>query len=71
MNDKTNRYTGKLEHDCDTEIFTVENWEKAINDGCFSNFDGCGYWVKDNCESNDEVFSTPKLDATHVIWYSK
>ena len=37
----------------------------------FSNNDGSGYWVKDGKKSNDEIFSTPRLDATHVIWYNK
>jgi len=37
----------------------------------FSNWDGHGYWVKDNKQSNDEIFSTPRLDATHIIWFNK
>ena len=26
---------------------------------------------EDGMECSDEVFSTPKLDATHVAWYNK
>ncbi len=37
----------------------------------FSNFDGSGYWVKDGKKSRDEIFSTPRLDATHIVWYNK
>jgi len=65
------RYTEKLDKDFDDDIYTVEDWEQAVKDGCFCNFDGSGYWVKDALKSNDEVFSTPKLDATHVVWYNK
>jgi hypothetical protein len=37
----------------------------------FSNYDGSGYWVKDGKKSRDEIFSTPRLDATHIVWYNK
>ena len=65
------RYTKKLDQDWDDDIYTVEEWIRAVKDGCFCNFDGIGYWVKDGLKSNDEVFSTPPLDATHVVWYNK
>jgi len=65
------RYTKKLDQDWDDDIYTVEEWIQAVKDGCFCNFDGSGYWVKDGFKSNDEVFSTPQLDATHVVWYNK
>jgi len=67
----TDRYTKKLIPKNDTDIFTIEEWEEEIQNGNFCNYDGSGYWVKNNLKSNDEVFSTPKLDATHVIWYNK
>lgn len=53
------------------DVFTVGEWESAVDDGYFINDDGSGYWVKDGKSSSDEVFSTPPLDATHVAWYNK
>lgn len=52
------------------ELLTVEEWEEVVN-VIYRIDDGNGYWVKDGYESKDEVFSTPKLDATHVAYYSK
>lgn len=52
------------------EIFTVEEWLQAKN-VWIGNDDGCGYWMKDDMISDDEVFSSEPEDATHVIWYSK
>lgn len=37
----------------------------------FSSWDGSGYWMKDGKKSVDDVYATPRLDATHVIWYNK
>lgn len=70
-NSETSRYTKKLELCEDDEIYTVQEWEEAVAEGCFCNFDGYGYWVREGFRSNDEVFLTPKLDATHVIWFNK
>lgn len=33
--------------------------------------DGIGYWVKDGLISHGNIFSTPRLDATHIVWYNK
>jgi len=68
---KPNRYTKKLDSKLGKVIFTVGQWEDSVDDGFFYDGDGSGYWVKDGFESCDEVFSTPKLDATHVVWYNK
>ena len=68
---KKNRYTRNLDSKSYGHIFTVDDWRKAVEDGDFCNYDGSGYWVKDGMESDDEVFSTPQLDATHVAWYNK
>jgi hypothetical protein len=57
--------------DNDDDIYTVEDWEKTVAEGWINNDDGCGYWMKNNLISNDEVFSTEQLDATHVVWYNK
>ncbi len=53
------------------DIFTVKEWEEAVEEGWFGDYDGSGYWVKDGKECGDEVFSSPPLDATHVAWYNK
>lgn len=53
----------------DADLMTIEEWEHSKD--LFSNFDGVGYWVKENLRSNDEVFLTDRKDATHVVWYSK
>lgn len=37
----------------------------------FAPSDGYGHWVKDGLESNDDIFTTPRLDATHIVWYNK
>lgn len=65
------RYTKKLDKDWDDDIYTIEEWDKAVDDGWITNDDGSGYWVKNGLKSRDEVFSTPQLDATHVVWYNK
>lgn len=53
------------------DLMTAEDWNQAVDEGYFTNWDGSGYWVKDGLESGDEVFGTPQLDATHVMWYNK
>lgn len=65
------RYTKKLDKDWDDDIYTIEEWNKTVEDGWICNDDGSGYWVKNGLKSGDEVFSTPQLDATHVVWYNK
>jgi len=67
---ETRKYDQKLNY-FDEDVYTVEDWKEAVEDGVFGNFDGDGYWVKNGYRSNDEVFSTPMLDATHVTWYNK
>jgi hypothetical protein len=67
---KTRQYNVKLDLNIDEDIYTLEEWEIAKVQG-INNYDGCGYWVKNGMKSNDEVFNTPKLDATHIIWYNK
>lgn len=53
------------------DIMTVSDWVKSVSEGVFSNDDGCGYWMKNGLISRDEIFSTERLDATHVAWYNK
>jgi hypothetical protein len=64
-------YSEKIDFEFDEEIYTVKEWDDVIKNGWIWNDCGCGYWVKDDMKSKDEVFSTPQLDATHVTWYSK
>lgn len=66
---KSRIYYKKL--DKGDDVYTIEEWNKTIKEGWIMNEDGCGYWMKDNLISNDEVFSTEQLDATHVVWYNK
>jgi hypothetical protein len=49
------------------DIHTVEEWEKVSIKNIII---GNGYWAKDGFMSNDSVFSTRPLDATHVIWFN-
>lgn len=57
-------------NDCG-DLFTAEQWENEVKNQICYNDHGQGYWVKDNLESEDEVFSSERQDATHVIWYNK
>ena len=52
------------------DIFTVNDFKCNVENGGISDYDGFGYWVKDNLRSDDEVFSTEIEDATHVIWFN-
>jgi len=66
---KSRIYYKKL--DKGDDVYTIEEWNETIKEGSIMNEDGCGYWMKDNLISNDEVFNTKQLDATHVVWYNK
>lgn len=63
----TRVYSKTPKKGCD--IITVDDFEASVGKKELSKFDGYGYWVKDGKESEDFVFSEPKLDATHVAWY--
>lgn len=67
------KYNEMIETDTEMsgELFAVDDFIIDVNSGCFGNYDGSGYWVKNNLRSQDEVFSTPREDATHVLWFSK
>lgn len=69
--DLRREYTKEIHVDEDTEIYPVSVWNKLVKLDMIGNYDGSGYWMKDNKACNDEVFHSPQLDATHVIWYSK
>ncbi len=51
-------------------VINLEDWNAAVDNGSIRNEDGTGYWVKNKLSSDSEVFSTPPLDATHVIWFN-
>lgn len=53
------------------DLYTVKEWLEEIKNKLCCNYDGSGYWVKDGLRSDDEVFSTEPLNATHVAWYNK
>lgn len=64
-------YGKRIQVDEFGDLYTIKEWEESVNIGLFTNYDGSGYWVKNEYASDSEVFATPKLDATHVIWYNK
>jgi len=53
------------------DLMTIEEWNRAINDGYINDDDGSGYWVKDDMSCDDGVFSSTQEDATHVVWFNK
>ena len=65
------RYMVPLFNDPDDDLMTVDEFNQSIINGSISRDNGSGYWVKGGFESNEEVFSSLMLDATHVIWYNK
>lgn len=52
-------------------LIAIDFFDEMIDDGSIMEDDGIGYWCKDGISSGDDVFSTPRLDATHVAWYNK
>jgi len=69
-------YNRKIVDDADEiefndEVYDLEELEQHMESNYINNNDGSGYWVKDGLRSKDEIFSTPRLDATHVVWFSK
>jgi hypothetical protein len=67
------------EHDtgCEGDLMTVEEYLGNIKSGCFIDYDGFGYPVKDNLKDTQlhlypsEGRNHIPLDATHVIWYNR
>lgn len=52
-------------------LIAIDFFNEMIDDGSIMEDDGIGYWCKDGMSSSDDVFSTPRLDATYVAWYNK
>lgn len=52
-------------------VFAAVDWDGALDNGSIMDDDGIGYWAKDGLMSYDCAFRTPKLDATHVVWFNK
>lgn len=69
--DLRREYTKDIHDEDEPELYPVLVWNNIVDSGMFGNYNGSGYWVKDSKISDDEVFHSPQLDATHVIWYSK
>jgi len=67
MNER--EYTVKFDEEDDIYPYSV--WIELVELGMIGNYDGSGYWAKDGMRSKDEVFHTPPLDATHVVWFAK
>ena len=64
-------YEKKLGECVEGELYTVEEWKHSVDTGCFNSDDGTGYWCRDGMRSDEEVFRSKPLDATHVMWYNK
>lgn len=65
-------YDEVLDPEFDDHIMTVDEWNESLELGLYGNYDGTGYWVKEGKACRDaEVFHSPQLDATHVVWYNK
>lgn len=64
-------YDRELDDCAKGRLYTVEDWNQSVEDGDMDSDDGTGYWCKDGMRSDEEVFSTEQLDATHVVWYNK
>jgi hypothetical protein len=57
------------------DLFTVEEWRKAVEAGLFNSFDGSGAFVVDGeyltgCVF-DDVFGEIPPGVTHIEWYNK
>lgn len=64
------RYVKKL--DKNGVIYTLEEWNNdVVVLEMLTEDDGEAYWAKDGFRSDDDAFSTPCLDATHVVWYNR
>jgi len=60
------------QEDIEDSLYTVEEFNNMKKSGYITSYDGFGYYARNNhCNENDEVFSNPPLDATHVLWYNK
>lgn len=53
------------------ELIPVDEWEAGLSVGLYTSTGGSGFWVYNGKQSHDDVFSSPKQDATHVAWYAK
>ena len=59
-------------NDKDDYILTIEEWDEAVETHCIMDFDGHGYWSKEDAHSDLMVFEVDQPDwATHVVWYNK
>lgn len=61
-------YSKKLRNGVDDCVYSLDEWA-ACNGPVCNTKNGFGFWAKDGFASEDNVFTTPPEDATHVIWY--
>lgn len=50
-------------------VWTIAEFDARVREGTITQLHGVGYWCKDGKKSDDEVFETEQLDATHVVWF--
>lgn len=67
---KRNYHEKVLPMSLDYDVFTIEEWHEALLSGDYTIENGSGYWVNGDRISDDDVFTTEQLDATHVAWYN-
>lgn len=57
------------------DVYTIEEFRDAVAEGCFTEYDGWGRFVKDGkADANrfpPEALASMTTDATHVVWYNK
>ena len=62
--------------DDNAHMFSLEEWDQAIDDGRVASDDGSGFWVNDGFYLNDDylddnVFGFVPEGATHVAWFNE
>jgi hypothetical protein len=58
------------------DLMSVEKFKEYCRDGCFIDYDGHGYPVKDNKMTYDIIIKPSKLkdipnDTTHIMWFNR
>ena len=60
----------------DDDVYTVNQFRKAVKSGSFIDYDGFGYPVKEKKADTSIIIKPSRLidipkDATHIVWYNK
>lgn len=53
------------------DLMTLQDFQEAVDCGMFTDYDGHGYYVKDNKMSRSNVWNEKPEDATHVMWFNR